>query len=46
MADQVEKAVNSALDQGLRTPDIYSEGTEKVGTEAMGDAVVKALREG
>ncbi|MCW8945329.1 MAG: 3-isopropylmalate dehydrogenase [Sedimenticola sp.] len=46
MAERVEKAVNSALDQGLRTPDIYSEGTEKVGTEAMGDAVVKALREG
>ncbi len=46
MADRVEKAVNSALDQGLRTPDIYSEGTEKVGTEAMGDTVVKALREG
>jgi 3-isopropylmalate dehydrogenase len=46
MANQIEKAVNSALDQGLRTPDIYSEGTEKVGTEAMGDAVVKALREG
>lgn len=45
MADQVEKAVNSALDQGLRTPDIYSQGTEKVGTEAMGDAVIKALRE-
>ena len=29
---------------GLRTPDIYSEGTTKVGTAQMGDAVVKALR--
>ena len=29
--------------QGLRTPDIYSEGTTKVGTREMGDAVVKAL---
>lgn len=46
MADRVEQAVNKTLDQGLRTPDIYSEGTQKVGTEAMGDAVVAALREG
>ncbi|WP_428633804.1 3-isopropylmalate dehydrogenase [Sedimenticola sp.] len=44
MADRVERAVNKTLDQGLRTPDIYSEGTQKVGTEAMGDAVVAALR--
>jgi len=27
----------------LRTTDIYSEGTTKVGTSQMGDAVVKAL---
>ncbi len=33
MADRVEQAVNKTLDQGLRTPDIYSEGTQKVGTE-------------
>ncbi|WP_428624453.1 3-isopropylmalate dehydrogenase, partial [Sedimenticola sp.] len=46
MADRVERAVNKVLDQGLRTPDIYSEGTQKVGTEAMGDAVVAALRAG
>lgn len=44
MADRVEQAVNKTLDQGLRTPDIYSEGTRKVGTEEMGDAVVAALR--
>jgi 3-isopropylmalate dehydrogenase len=31
------------LDQGLRTPDIWSEGTTKVGTESMGNAVVNAL---
>jgi 3-isopropylmalate dehydrogenase len=31
------------LTQGLRTPDIYEEGTTKVGTKEMGDAVVKAL---
>ncbi len=46
MADRIEKAVNATLDQGLRTPDIHSEGMQKVGTEAMGDAVVAALREG
>jgi 3-isopropylmalate dehydrogenase len=31
------------LAQGLRTGDIWSEGTTKVGTAQMGDAVVKAL---
>ena len=46
MAERVERAVNATLDQGLRTPDIHSEGTRKVGTEEMGDAVVAALRAG
>jgi 3-isopropylmalate dehydrogenase len=31
------------LADGLRTADIYSEGTTKVSTREMGDAVVKAL---
>jgi len=44
MADRIEKAVNTVLDRGLRTPDIYSEGTTKVGTEEMGSAVVAALK--
>ena len=39
----IEAAVGRVLDQGLRTPDIYSEGTTKVGTQAMGEAVVAAL---
>jgi len=43
-ADRIETAVKAVLTQGLRTPDIYSEGTTKVGTAQMGDAVVKALR--
>ena len=43
-ADRIETAVKAVLAQGLRTPDIYSEGTTKVGTAQMGDAVVKALR--
>ena len=42
-AARIEKAVDAVLTQGLRTPDIYSPGTSKVGTREMGDAVVKAL---
>jgi 3-isopropylmalate dehydrogenase len=42
-ADRIEKAVKQVLAQGLRTADIYEEGTTKVGTAQMGDAVVKAL---
>ncbi|GAA6141808.1 3-isopropylmalate dehydrogenase [Hydrogenophaga sp. 5NK40-0174] len=44
-ADRIEDAVKSVLAQGLRTPDIFAgeEGTTKVGTREMGDAVVKAM---
>ena len=42
-ADRIETAVKKVLAQGLRTPDIHSEGTTKVGTREMGEAVVKAL---
>ena len=42
-ADAIEAAVEKVLDDGVRTPDIYTEGTTKVGTAAMGDAVVAAL---
>jgi 3-isopropylmalate dehydrogenase len=42
-AYRVEAAVKSVLAQGLRTADIYEEGTKKVGTQEMGDAVVAAL---
>jgi 3-isopropylmalate dehydrogenase len=42
-ADLIATAVGSALDQGLRTDDIYSEGMKKVSTSEMGDAVVAAL---
>ncbi|MEH6823136.1 MAG: 3-isopropylmalate dehydrogenase [Motiliproteus sp.] len=42
-ADLIEQAVSRVLDQGLRTADIYSEGTRKVSTREMGDAVVAAL---
>ncbi len=43
LADKVETAVASVLDQGLRTADIQSEGEPTVSTSAMGDAVVAAL---
>jgi 3-isopropylmalate dehydrogenase len=42
-ADRIEAAVKKVLSQGLRTGDIYSEGTTRVNTVQMGDAVVKAL---
>ena len=42
-AELIEKAVSNVLDQGFRTADIYSEGTTKVSTSDMGDAVVSAL---
>ncbi|SMF96104.1 3-isopropylmalate dehydrogenase [Methylomagnum ishizawai] len=43
-ADRIEQAVTAALDAGYRTADIHSEGTRKVGTAEMGDAIVAALR--
>lgn len=42
-AERIEKAVNTVLDQGLRTADIYSDGMKQVSTSEMGDAVVAAL---
>jgi 3-isopropylmalate dehydrogenase len=35
--------VTKALRDGLRTADIFTAGTRKVGTAEMGDAVVAAL---
>jgi 3-isopropylmalate dehydrogenase len=43
VAEAIEAAVSNVLDQGLRTPDIYTEGSRKVSTSEMGDAVVSAL---
>jgi 3-isopropylmalate dehydrogenase len=42
-ADRIESAVKDVLSQGLRTADIWSDGTRKVGTREMGDAVVAAI---
>jgi 3-isopropylmalate dehydrogenase len=43
-ASRIEQAVQAVLEQGLRTADIYSDGTKKVGTAEMGEAVVAALK--
>jgi 3-isopropylmalate dehydrogenase len=43
MADRIDAAVNKVLDQGLRTPDIMSDGMTEVDCSGMGDAVVAAL---
>ncbi|HEB54706.1 MAG TPA: 3-isopropylmalate dehydrogenase [Gammaproteobacteria bacterium] len=45
LAECIEQAVNSVLDQGLRTQDIFSDSMKKVGTAEMGDAVVAAMRQ-
>ncbi len=42
-AARVEHAVSRVLQSGLRTADIHTEGTRKVGTAEMGAAVVAAL---
>jgi 3-isopropylmalate dehydrogenase len=42
-ADRIESAVEAVLAAGLRTGDIWSEGTTRVGTREMGDAVVAAI---
>lgn len=44
LAQAVEAAVAAVLEAGLRTPDIFSGEGRRVGTAAMGDAVVRELR--
>jgi 3-isopropylmalate dehydrogenase len=43
VAGAIELAVEKVLESGLRTADIFTEGCQKVGTAAMGDAVVEKL---
>ena len=43
LANRIEKAVKQVIAQGLRTADIHTAGTTRVGCAAMGDAVVAAL---
>jgi 3-isopropylmalate dehydrogenase len=42
-ADQLEAAIAAALDKGLRTADIKSEGCKIVSTAEMGEAIVGEL---
>ncbi|MFQ3788178.1 3-isopropylmalate dehydrogenase [Halomonas sp. A29] len=43
LAQRIEDAVGTVLDDGLRTADIASEGTRTVSTIEMGDAVLAAF---
>jgi 3-isopropylmalate dehydrogenase len=42
-ADLLDRAVENVLAGGLRTADIMQEGTDRVSTTAMGDAVLREL---
>jgi len=42
-AGRIEAAVTRVLRDGLRTADIHTSGTRKVGTDEMGDALLAAL---
>ncbi|MGB5079397.1 MAG: 3-isopropylmalate dehydrogenase [Burkholderiales bacterium] len=44
LARRVEGAVRRVLADGYRTADIFRQGTRKVGTREMGDAVVAAIQ--
>ena len=45
LADKIDAAVEKVLEQGYRTADIFVDGMELVGTDAMGDAVIVALKD-
>ncbi len=42
-AARIENAVRAVLREGYRTPDIFEPGTQRVGTEEMGDRVAAAI---
>ena len=43
-AEQIDKAVQSVLDDGLRTKDIMSKNMKEVSTSDMGDAIISKLK--
>ncbi len=43
-ADNLEKAVQDILNEGLRTKDIISKGKKEVSTSQMGDAIISKLQ--
>ena len=42
-ADAIEEAVRQVLSDGVRTPDIWSEGCTKVGTKEMGQEIIRRI---
>ncbi len=42
-ADAIDTAVRKVIEAGLRTGDIWSEGTRRVGTAEMGQAIAEAI---
>ncbi len=44
VARDIETAINSALEKGYRTADIYEEGTVKVGCDEMGKIIIDELQ--
>jgi 3-isopropylmalate dehydrogenase len=44
-AAKIELAVRAVLREGYRTPDIFEPGTQRVGTEEMGERVARAIRD-
>ena len=42
-ADAIEEAVRQVLRDGVRTPDIWSEGCTKVGTKEMGQEIIRRI---
>lgn len=43
-AKAVEDAIEATLNEGYRTPDIWTEGDVKVGTEEMGNLIIQKLK--
>jgi 3-isopropylmalate dehydrogenase len=42
-ADLIDQAINAVLGKGLCTADIMQDGAQKIGTQAMGDAILAEL---
>ena len=42
-ADAIDAAVRKVIESGLRTGDIWSEGTKKLSTSEMGRAIAEAV---
>lgn len=45
VADDMEAAVTSALDQGFRTGDLMSDGMKQLSCSDMGQVLLKAVRQ-